>query len=177
MNPMVKKRLRIIAILTTIIWMTVIFLFSSENSVNSHEMSDLCLKFINKSIMVFTGKNLELSISPEHYALIEHYLRKMAHMFIYLILSINIMVVLFTFNMSISSRILLTLFICFAYALTDEFHQSFVGGRTASFTDCLIDTGGAVIGIFIALILYCVLYTFMTKYQKKKGIVTSKYTN
>lgn len=175
MNPIVKKRLRIIAILTTIIWMSVIFLFSADNGIESHELSDQWLRFINKSIMVFTGKNLELSISPEHYALIEHYLRKMAHMLIYLILSINIMVVLFTFNISISSKILLTTFICFAYAITDEFHQSFVGGRSARFMDCLIDTGGAVIGIIVSLILYCVFYTIMTKYQKKIGIVTSKY--
>ncbi|CVH78743.1 VanZ like family protein [Clostridiales bacterium CHKCI006] len=175
MNPMVKKRLRIIAILTTIIWMGVIFLFSADNGVESHELSDKCLKFINQSILVFTGKNLELSISPEHYAMIEFYLRKMAHMFIYLILSINIMIVLFTFNMNISSRILLTTIICFGYAITDEFHQSFVGGRSARFLDCLIDTGGAIIGVFISLILYCILYTIMTKYQKKTGIVTSKY--
>lgn len=175
MNPMVKKRLRIIAILTTIIWMGVIFMFSADSGVDSHALSDKCLSFINKSIMVFTGKNLQLSISPEHYALIEYYLRKMAHMFIYLILSINIMVVLFTFNMSISSRILLTTVICFGYAITDEFHQSFVGGRTASLTDCLIDTGGAIMGIIVSLILYCILYTIMTKYQKRKGIVTSIY--
>ena len=35
------------------------------------------------------------------------------------------------------------------YAGTDEFHQSFVPGRTALFTDVLIDSTGALIGIAI----------------------------
>ncbi len=34
-----------------------------------------------------------------------------------------------------------------AYAATDEFHQSFVPGRTARMTDVLIDAAGAAIGI------------------------------
>ena len=65
--------------------------------------------------------------------------------------------------------------ICMIYASTDEFHQTFVAGRSGAFTDCLIDTSGAIFGVIAALILYCVLYTIMTKYQKKKGIVQSEY--
>ena len=34
-----------------------------------------------------------------------------------------------------------------AYAVTDEFHQTFVPGRTARVTDVLIDAAGAAIGI------------------------------
>jgi VanZ family protein len=36
-----------------------------------------------------------------------------------------------------------------AYAITDEFHQSFVRGRHASPIDVLIDTVGLAIGIFV----------------------------
>ncbi|HSH94891.1 MAG TPA: VanZ family protein [Roseimicrobium sp.] len=36
-----------------------------------------------------------------------------------------------------------------AYAATDEFHQSFVPSRGASPVDVLIDTAGAVIGIYL----------------------------
>jgi VanZ family protein len=35
------------------------------------------------------------------------------------------------------------------YALTDEYHQSFVPGRTASLIDCGIDTGGAALGVLL----------------------------
>ena len=35
------------------------------------------------------------------------------------------------------------------YAITDEFHQRFVSGRTASPVDVLIDTGGAIVGVTV----------------------------
>lgn len=38
---------------------------------------------------------------------------------------------------------------CFLYACTDEFHQSFVPGRGAAFTDVLIDTSGALVAMVL----------------------------
>lgn len=38
--------------------------------------------------------------------------------------------------------------IAFLYGITDEYHQSFVAGRTATIRDVLIDTAGAIIFIF-----------------------------
>jgi VanZ family protein len=35
------------------------------------------------------------------------------------------------------------------FSLTDEYHQSFVPGRTASIVDCGIDTFGAVLGMLL----------------------------
>ncbi len=175
MNPKIKKRLRIIAILTTLIWMIVIFRFSIDTGTSSHELSDLCVQIFNKAIYSFTGKDLRISITPEHYAMVELFFRKLAHMGIYFILSINVMVVLFTFNMKMISRIFISVFFCFIYACTDEFHQMFVDGRGASFFDCLIDTTGAILGIVAALILYCILYTIMTKYQKNHGLIKGAY--
>lgn len=175
MNPKVKVRLRVIAILTTLIWMIVIFRFSMDNATSSHELSDMCVQIFNKAVFYFTGKDLRISITPEHYALIELFFRKLAHMSIYFILSINVMIVLFTFNMKMSLRMFLSLLFCFLYALSDEFHQMFVDGRGASFFDCMIDTSGAFCGILAALILYCVLYTIMIKYQKKQGLVKGAY--
>jgi VanZ family protein len=35
------------------------------------------------------------------------------------------------------------------YSLTDEYHQSFVPGRTASLVDCGIDTAGALFGMVL----------------------------
>jgi len=39
------------------------------------------------------------------------------------------------------------------YALTDEYHQSFVGGRHPSLVDVLIDTGGAGAGAALAALI------------------------
>ena len=85
------------------------------------------------------------------------------------------MIVLFTFNMKMTLRMFISALFCFVYALSDEFHQMFVDGRGASFTDCLIDTSGALLGIIAALIIYCIMYTIMTKYQKHKGLIKGAY--
>jgi VanZ family protein len=48
-------------------------------------------------------------------------------------------------------RIWLALLMAVMYALTDEFHQSFVPGRHPSWVDALvIDTGGALIALGLA---------------------------
>lgn len=39
------------------------------------------------------------------------------------------------------------------YAITDEFHQRFVGGRTASPVDVLIDTCGSLIGVTVRALI------------------------
>jgi VanZ family protein len=41
-----------------------------------------------------------------------------------------------------------TLVFIFVYALSDEFHQTFVPSRTASFVDVMIDVLGGICGIF-----------------------------
>ncbi len=45
----------------------------------------------------------------------------------------------------------LTLFVCFFYGLSDEFHQSFIPGRFPSSMDLLADTLGAALVIMIWL--------------------------
>ena len=42
-----------------------------------------------------------------------------------------------------------TLLLVFFYAASDEFHQSFVPGRTALFSDVCIDTAGGAVGLLL----------------------------
>jgi len=51
-------------------------------------------------------------------------------------------------------EIYLTLIIAIIYAFTDEFHQLFINGRSASIKDVLTDT----IGIFSAIIIHLKVY-------------------
>ena len=46
------------------------------------------------------------------------------------------------------SRALIGLAIASAYGVTDEFHQSFVAGRTADIHDWYADTAGAAVALF-----------------------------
>lgn len=79
----------------------------------------------------------------------EHIVRKLAHFSIYTILGMLLMGLASTFNISTAKRILTSLVGGLEYASLDEFHQSFIPGRTAMITDVLIDTAGIIMGILI----------------------------
>ncbi|MDQ0359822.1 VanZ family protein [Breznakia pachnodae] len=162
------KYIRIISIIFVLIWMYVIFRFSASSGTESSSMSGWVVDFFYKIIELFTGKNLQASLSAEHLATVHLLIRKLAHMFIYFVLSISVMVTLFTFPLKLFTRSLFSVLICFAYACTDEFHQLFVAGRGGAFTDVLVDTSGAILGVIFSLILYCVIYTIFFKYYHKK---------
>jgi len=69
-------------------------------------------------------------------------LRKLAHTAEYAILS----ALIFRAARSAGAAVLLAS----AYAVTDEFHQTFVRGRHGSPVDWLIDTAGVVVGVALA---------------------------
>lgn len=43
----------------------------------------------------------------------------------------------------------LALFFCVLYGISDEFHQSFVPGRTASLFDVMVDSAGGLSGVLL----------------------------
>ena len=56
------------------------------------------------------------------------------------------------------------------YAISDEIHQLFIDGRTARFTDVLIDAAGALGGILLVLLIYTLIK------HKKHKIKTTVYS-
>jgi VanZ family protein len=53
-------------------------------------------------------------------------------------------------RLSIPYRALMALFMAILFSLSDEFHQSFVEGRTSTLRDVLIDSSGATLALFAA---------------------------
>jgi VanZ family protein len=69
-------------------------------------------------------------------------LKKLGHVTVYAVL---FRLVYMATNPKTSHRALKTFVFCILYALSDEYHQSFVPGRTPMLTDIGIDTLGMVI--------------------------------
>lgn len=69
-------------------------------------------------------------------------LRKVAHASEYFVFTILILMALKNSGVKGKKTFIISLSICFIYACTDEYHQTFVNGRTGQFTDSLIDTLG-----------------------------------
>ena len=82
-------------------------------------------------------------------------IRKIAHGLIYFglaILVFNLLIHLLKRKLIIYD--IFTLIICFLYACSDEYHQTFVIGRGGMISDVLIDTLGATIGCLFINIVY-----------------------
>ena len=86
---------------------------------------------------------------------IHHYIRKTAHFVEYFVFSLLILRAIRAGRQDTRLTWALTAIIIVAgYAALDEFHQSFVPGRTPLITDVLLDTtGGTVAQIVAALVL------------------------
>lgn len=165
---MIKKRqlIRIVILITIICWMYIIFHFSAQTGTSSASSSHSVLYIIGHISKNITGHDLITALSPLQFKYLEFIIRKLAHMFIYFVLSILFLLFLFTYKTKIFTKILLSLSTSFIYACSDEIHQYFVGGRSASFKDVLIDTTGAMFGILFIMIIYSIIKV----YKKHKAV-------
>lgn len=89
--------------------------------------------------------------SPDTLAFLHHMIRKCAHFTEYFIFSLLVLRGFRAAEKGTRLRwALLTVLIVAGYASLDEFHQSFVPGRTPAVTDVLIDTIGGATAQFAA---------------------------
>lgn len=143
------KTKKIILWILIILWMTVIFLFSAQDS---DESSRLSRGFLRNFILWF----LPDSLSADTVDVLEYILRKCAHMTEYAILGILISIQIRLYHLFESDwkKICAAAGLVMLYAATDEIHQLFVGGRSGQFTDVLIDTFGGIAGILIIYLIW-----------------------
>ena len=137
-----KKRLVFLGLI--IIWLTIIFLFSSNSGSESNYKSK---SFINKGITIYekvtnTNVNNKLVIKKLNYPI-----RKLAHFTIFLILGIFVYLFINTFEMS--NKLILSIFLCLIFAILDELHQIVVDSRTPQILDVFIDLLGSITSIYI----------------------------
>ena len=139
---MVRKIIKFILLL---IWLIVIFCFSSDSGFDSTNKSD---GFIISTIEFIKGSELT-SLEKEMYIdKLVTPVRKGAHFIEYFVLGILVYSLFSEFFYN-KKLIIYSIILCFLYACSDEFHQLFVAGRSAKFLDVIIDTLGSFTGIFI----------------------------
>ncbi|MFZ1974041.1 MAG: VanZ family protein [Candidatus Acidiferrales bacterium] len=89
--------------------------------------------------------------SPDTLAFMHHIIRKCAHFTEYFIFSLLILRGFRAGEKGMHLRwALVTILIVAGYAAMDEYHQSFVPGRTPAVTDVLIDTSGGTAAQIVA---------------------------
>lgn len=153
-----EKKKSYVYLTLSLLWMLIIFLFSQQTGKVSGDLSSSLtyrlLSFVYPSFFKLAlAKQLSL-LKTSHLII-----RKIAHMSEYALLWLLWYQYFKSTNKRICHCFWLSLCICFFYACSDEWHQSFIPGRGPSFIDVLIDTSGA---------LCCSgIYFFFSKYIKK----------
>ena len=119
-------------------WLILIFTFSNQTGSVSTGLSDQVLSFLPKFI---------------DSELLSFIVRKCAHFFEYFILAILTLNVCKNYAAISKKQLIITILFCFLYAISDEFHQSFIPDRTPLVGDVLIDSCGVIVGIGVVIIL------------------------
>lgn len=142
-----KKLIRWFAVLG---YMAVIFIFSGHSGETSQWLS----RGIVQEVKGFVDGVLNLESPAQRSGIDYNYiLRKTAHFAEYMILVLLLWRALVFVKVKLPSRIVITFAVSFMFSALDEYHQSFVPGRSALFKDIIIDTLGACTGILILLSL------------------------
>ncbi len=130
----------------TLLWAGKIFWFSTEGFSGDHSGS-----YLRKLFGL-----LHLSVDQLTFRAIHVALRKSAHVWEYAILSVLAYRSLSKGEQSgFQPRMAAwAVLVAAVYSLTDEFHQAFVLGRGPSLMDCVIDTSGAILGVFLVRICW-----------------------
>ena len=134
-----------------VIWMIMIFILSGMNSVESNSKSKV---IVGKIISEVSQKENDISVMKEidqnNLDNANYIFRKIAHATVYLILSFFICNFLYQLKKrNIKNNYIISVFISLLYAITDEYHQTFIIGRNGNYQDVLIDLMGAIIGSII----------------------------
>ena len=138
--------------------MVMIFLFSSQNGEESGELSAR----ITETILRLVYSDYDLLTGPEQALLFErisHIIRKTAHFTEFAALGFFLLghFKALASRKNLTHPFLGTVLSGFLYAISDEFHQSFVNGRSPSILDVGIDSAGVLFGLLVMALLLSLL--------------------
>lgn len=180
MKSRIHLIIRIFAAVFAIMWMFRIFSFSSDVA----EVSGTVSRSMSFNMIEKISRHLHLGWDEERIEAVskpvEKYLRKAAHMYEYAVLALLWGIALDSFVIGVpaagdmscvgrtvpAARLLIPFAICVIYAVTDEFHQVFVDGRSGEIRDVIIDTSGAAAGLLLGWFAVRIIIRIRSKHQK-----------
>ncbi len=149
------KKKQLIWLLLMILWMAVIFYYSHQPAAESSEISgSICYKIVS-AINKICSQNWSDAQLAQRAEGLSYPVRKAAHMSEYAILAVLILQVL-----NASTRrarywmyYVIAQLLASLYAMTDEFHQLYIPGRSGAWSDVGIDSIGACLGLMLVFLV------------------------
>lgn len=156
---------RMVLLVLIVLNLGIIFFFSHQDGVTSTKVSNA----ISRQIEVNTPDYQEKNQGEKNvlHANTQRSLRQNAHVLLFATLGALVLLFLTTFSLRWYWNVVMTAVFGFLCAVGDEYHQSFVPGRTAQRSDVQRDMQGILIGICIVLLILAIKNLF--KYRKKRA--------
>ena len=150
---MIRTLLKPLSFIPAILLMMMIYQFSAQPAEVSSQLSyKVSYKIVETADYVFET-NLDYWQMDEWANRIHGVTRKLAHMSEYFALAIAVSFPLYVYGVHGIWLMLLAGIICVGFAAGDEYHQSFVSGRSPSVRDVGIDSFGVFWGIILVRII------------------------
>ncbi len=146
-----KNYKRVIYLLLVIVWMTTVFTFSNQKGEESQKTSSSITKLIVQIITY--NKNLTESEQKILIEKTDFIIRKCAHFSLYALGGVLIYNYINTYYVKQNKKICISIILGIIFAITDEFHQFFISGRSAQILDVCIDSLGIVVGVILIKLL------------------------
>jgi VanZ family protein len=167
---MPRSRLFLLWLAASCLWMTVIFLKSAESyqqqdlrpllseKLSAYELS----KWFPHWEFTYDGQRVTWQ---QPYDMLEFMIRKAAHVGTYAILTFLWVRVFLAWPFRLFHSLCLSMIISLLYAASDEWHQSFVPGRTGHGIDIAVDA----IGILLTALLFVIIRLFIGLRNQSKN--------
>ena len=149
----ISTLLKPLSFLPALALMYMIYNFSAQPADTSSALSYKVSEGIVKTVNTVTMQGWDDYTIQSYAGQTNGIVRKGAHVTEYFLLAIAVSFPLYVYGMRGILLMLLAGMICVGYAFVDEYHQSFVAGRTPGKKDVFIDSAGIFFGIIVTRII------------------------
>ena len=144
------------------LWYWVIWRFSAQSAAVSGDLSDRLLwKLLALVSPAFSRTDTDTQTAAVE--LLSFFERKAAHMFLYFVLILLIWLALLPLVRGRKGQAALAASLCAVLAGLDEYHQTFIPGRSGEVRDVCVDLTGAAIALLLVVLL------LWTARRRKRG--------
>lgn len=155
---------RIISAVLLIGWMGLIFFFSHQTAAESGDLSGGLIE----SAVRFFFPSASQSFITQVISSAEFWVRKLAHFCIYAVLgALGFLTFVSYTSIPFALRCFFSLLMSVLYSMSDEYHQTFISGRSGELRDVLIDGAGALTGILFCAFIYGLIIHIRKKRKSK----------
>ncbi len=151
--------IKLLSFVPALLLLFLIFGFSAQDGESSGSLSFQITLYIVQLLSPLLPAAMSEEVLIEHAELIHLFVRKAAHMTEYFLLAISLQLPLaacLSQQLSHKKRIWIGFAATVLFAALDEFHQTFVPGRSGNYTDVCIDSIGAIAASLCLLIFYSI---------------------